>query len=637
MPELYTPVTWTSTNVAYQPSVQPTSNIYVPSVITPSYREQYIQQNPSALLEIGYQQAAGVQISEPSRAFYSSASGVAETIRRGIPEVTARVSAVPVVGAPVAYGTRFTSGSVADYIESVGMIPGGVEVIRQRPEIFPTAVRYGVGETIRPLQEELALNRAERQESFEGISQTFADIGVSALLFKGASFGYKGLRRGISWGIKPRVSTFGKEFMGRTPEIYKPRLAFEEAFSPLKRPWEGAKFGREFPLAYKPHEAFTQAFQKMRTFSEVEKGFVWKRPVETGIIQKGTYAEVKRPAIRTFPELQEGFVWKRGVTEYKPPTPRPIETRTISTYGKYYSEEARDIWRAFGKYRPTETTFIKEAGLKEVPSYFIGKKLSPEEIRAQRVEYGRPTFLKGTRPVSVEDYLLVTQEQKVIPVGRQIRQVARVGSSELYKAITKRAPEVIETVKKALPKRYTIESYLRQQVQIRRGVQESMQRGRRKSVFAERPVLKSRQRFMSGLVPVMRFRMGTGIRLRDVSGLASKEMHRQAETTMQRLDTAQTTGQQQTERFITIPRVKFPTPTIIKPTTITPPRSPPKKPPTRLPPTKPPTIRIRKPRMPKPSRKLPESEYGRKTGLMGFGKFGEIARIRSAKEMLRGI
>lgn len=636
MAELYTPPTWTNTNVQVT-STWTEPDIYVPSVVAPSYRQQYIQENypTSPLLKLGYQQAAGFEMNPAFKYIASGTSQVAGTIRQGIPEVSSRLSTIPYVGVPLAVTTPYTSEFFAGTIEAAGMIPGGRQLLYERPWIIPTAVRYGVGETLRPYQEELALNRVERQESFEGIAQTFADIGTSYLLFKGVPI-FRSPR--ASLGLKPKL-TYPEGFMGESPRIYKPRLAFEEAFDPMRRPdvWDiRAKILRDFPLAYKPSTAFTQAFTKPQRFPELEKGFVWKRPVEIGIVQRGTYAEAIRPRIKTFPELEEGYIWKRGAAQYEPPSPYATEPRTISTYGKYFSETARDIWKTFSKYRPSGT-FIREAGFKEVQSYFIGKKLSPEEIRAQRVEYGKPTFLKGTRPVSVEDYLLVTQEQKLIPLGRQIRQVARVGSSELYKAITKRAPEIAETVKKALPKRYTIESYLKQQVRIGRGLQEALQRGKGRSVFAERPRLKSRQRFISGLIPVMRFRTETGLGLRDVSGIASKQMHRQAETTMQRLDTTQTTGQAQTERFITIPRIKFPTPTIIKPTTITTPRPPPKKPPTRLPPTKPPTIRIRKPRIPKPGRKLPESEYGRKTGLMGFGRFGEIARIRSAKEMLRGI
>lgn len=641
MADLYTPVTWASYHPAITPTGSPpTSNIYVPSIVAPSYREQYIRENYPTLLATGYQQVAGFEISPPFQAIASGASWVAGTIRQGIPEVSARLSAIPYIGYPLAVTTPYTSEFFAGTIEAAGMIPGGREVLYKRPAVIPTAVRYGVGEMLRPFQEELALNRVERQESFEGISQTIADIGVSYLLFKGLPI-FRSPRLGL--GLKPKP-IYPEGFMGETPRIYKPSAAFGEAFDPMKRidVWGvRAKILRDFPLAFKPGEAFTQAFaSKLRTFPETEPRYVWKRPTEPLVFKRGTFYEVQPGYVRgrtTFPELEPGYKWERKAPEYKPPPSYYKEPKPISTYGRYYSEEARSIWKTFGKYRPTETTFIKEARLGEVPSYFMGKKLSPEEVRTQRVKYGREPFIKGTRTVSLKEMLLVTSEQKLMPLGRQIRQVATTGRSEIYKAITKRVPEIAETVKRTLPKRYTIESYLKQQIRIGRGVQESLQRGRKKSMFGQRPILKSRQKFMSGLIPVMRFRTETGLRIGEISGVASRQTLREGQTTMQRLDTGQTTRQQQTTRFITIPRITFPAPTrtIIKPTITFKPR-PPTKPPTYPPTIKPPTIRIRKPRVPKPSRLL-ESDYGRKGGLLGFGRFGELSRIKSAKEILRGL
>lgn len=651
MVELYTPVTWSSIHPAISTTaVQPTSNIYVPSVITPSYRQQYIQENypttsvigapqPSPLLESGYQQAAGFEMNPAFRYIASGTSWIAGTIRQGIPEVSSRLATVPYIGVLLAYGTRFTSESVAGIIESAGMIPGGREILYKRPEIIPTAVRYGVGETLRPFQEEMALNRAERQESFENIAQTFADIGVSALIFKGIGTLPKIPKMRIGLRAKP---IYPEGFMGEAPKIYKPPTAFEEAFSPMRRidVWgTRAKVLRDFPLAFKPGEAFTQAFtSKLRTFPETEPGYVWKRPTETLVSKRGTFYEVQPEYVRgrtTFPELEPGYRWERAPTTYKPPPSYFKEPKALGISAEYYSELGQEVYKTFGKYRP-KGTFIKEAGLGDIPSYFMGKKLSPEEIRAQRVKYGREPFIKG-RTVSLKEMLMVTPEQKLIPLGRQLRQGITTGRSELYKAMSRKVPEVAKTVKRALPRRYTIESYLKQQARITKGYQESLQRGRGKSMFAERPTLKSRQRFLRGLIPVMRFRTETGLRIGEISGVSSKQALREAQTSMQRLDTVQITRQEQRERFITIPRFTFTAPRIIKPIDISKPRPPPKKPPYEPPTTKPPTFRFRKPRMPKPSRGLPESDYGRKGGLLGFGRFGELARIKSAKEMLKGI
>lgn len=203
--------------------------------------------------------------------------------------------------------------------------------------------------------------------------------------------------------------------------------------------------------------------------------------------------------------------------------------------------------------------------------------------------------------------------------------------------MTKRVPEVAETVKRALPKRYTIEGYLKQQIQIGKLRQELMQRPTTKGMFAQRPVLRSRMKFFSGLVPVMRFRTDMGLRFGETSASASRQTLRMGQSTTQRLDTGLITRQTQRDTGILIPRLTFPTPTIIKPiTTIKPPR-PPTKPPTYPPTIKPPTFRFKPPKKLRPTRGLPESDYGRKGGLLGFGRFGELARIRSAKEILRGL
>lgn len=523
MVDLYTPVTWTSTNVAYQPSVQPTANIYVPSVITPSYRQQYIQQNYPTLLETGYQQATGVQISEPSLAFYSGASGVAETIRRGIPEVSARVSAVPVVGPPTAFVTSRTSESTARLIETGGMIPGGVEVLAQRPAIFPTAVQYGVGETVRSIGEEW-----ERDPS-----QVISDIGVSALLFKG----------------------LGKIPRPRTP--YKPGSLFGET-----------KAIREYRAMMRdPPKPFLKAVDISS----------YNRMVAENI------KSVSRPSVfgKKPPTLE---VWK-------PPTPELHNLITGEKTVFMKQGEAYLVGRGRPLYEPRPAGFVKRGLSVEEYNKMVAERMKP----IKTIELGRGATITG-RPVNVMEYLMVggprtthsfrpkvggfrpklpsarisrmaTQRLR----GRPGRGVFRFGEGRYRGMIIPRVRGgQVSLPSKAISTRATLELGERTTPDILQG---------RKQIYTPVSIQKQERGILSAQYQV------------------SLQVQKQTQKQTQR------------QRLGEATRMRF----------------------------APPTFRFRKPRMPKPSRRFDTGDFMKRGGSLGFGKFGEIARIRSAKEMLKGI
>lgn len=106
------------------------------------------------------QQIAQGTISPVSMRIYDMMAGVAGTIRRGIPEVSRRLEQLPVIGKPAAFVTSRTNEQFARLSETVGMIPGGTEVLVKRPQLIAPATIHGTSETIRSTAEELRTDPA---------------------------------------------------------------------------------------------------------------------------------------------------------------------------------------------------------------------------------------------------------------------------------------------------------------------------------------------------------------------------------------------------------------------------------------------------------------------------------------------
>lgn len=529
MAELYTPVTWSSLHPAFQPSTLPQTNIYVPSVITPTYREQYIRENYPTTLATGYQQAQGVTISAPSLAFYSGASGIAEQIRRGIPEASARISAVPVVGAPIAYGTRFTSESTARLIETGGMVPGGVEVLAQRPTIFPTAVQYGVGETIRSTGEELQTEPI----------QVFSDIAVSGLLFKGL-------------GKLPRLRVpykIGSVF-GETRAIREYRTMMREPPKPFLKAVDIASYNR-------------MVAENIKSVS---------RPSTFGKM----FGMARRP-----PTLE---VWKVSTPEL-----HNLVTGERTIFMKQGA--AYLVGRGKPLYEPKTTGFIKKGLGVEEYNKMVAERMKP----LKTIELGRGATITG-RSVNVMEYLMVGG-QRITPSfrpkvggfrpkmpsarisrmdtqrlrGRPGRSMFRFGEGRFMPMIIPRVRGgQISLPSEAISTKAALELGERTTPQFLQG---------RRQIYTPISAQKQEKAILTAQFQV------------------SQQVQRQMQRQIQR----QRTGTRTTPKLM------------------------------------PPTFRIQKPKKPKPTRGLPESDYGRRGGLLGFGRFGELAKIKSGREILRGI
>lgn len=540
MVELYTPVTWSSIHPAISTTaVQPTSNIYVPSVITPSYRQQYIQENyptlsvigapqPSPLLGAGYQQATGA-LSPITTSFYTGASSISEQIRRGIPIVSERVLLVPVVGPALAYVTPYTSESVARGIETVGMIPGGLEVIARRPQVFPTALQYGVGETISSLSEEITTRPG----------QVVSDILVSGLFFKG-----------LGTLPRPKISFRPGRLFGETRAIREYRTMLRESPKPFLKAVDIASYNRMVAENIK-------SVSRPSTFGKM---FGASRIPPTLEVRKSPTTELHNLVTgeRTvFMKQGAAYLVGRGTPVYEPRTTGFIKRGLgVEEYNKMVAE----------RMKPLKTIELGRGAT------ITGRSVNVMEylmVGGQRITPSFRPKVGGFRPKlpSAKISRLATQRLR----GRPGRSMFRFGEGRFLPIIIPRVRGgQLSLPSEAISTRAAVELGERTTPQFLQ---------RRRQIYTPASAQKQEKAILTAQFQV------------------SQQVQRQMQKQIQR----QRLGESTRSRFA------------------------------------PPTFRLQKPKKPRPIRGLPESDYGRKGGLLGFGRFGELARIKSGREILRGL
>ena len=510
----------------------PSSPAYTgsPPTINPVIQISTPVQRPPEPTANPYQQAAGA-ISKTSKDIYYGAVSISEQIRRGIPEVSKRLHAVPIVGIPTAFITSRTSESFARTIEAGGMIPGGVEVLAKRPHVFPSAVSYGVGESIRSVGTEL------RTDPF----QTVSDIAVTGVIFKGA-----GKARSILPTGKGRVVPRAGE---------KPVLSIK-------------MFG----------ESTSQKLSRQYGF--------------TGQTVKPPSAPL---SVKVFGESRGAMLQRKyGVPTSKTWVPK-VETSIKPPISKGFIRKDFTI-----KEIETPVSFIR-------PYNEIIRPPAPKK-----------TFISSSTPtVSLKDMLMVMPEQKIVPF-RETR--LRIG------AVERTARRTLETPARKWKTAFeeSLEARTRKRTAPKFEIGREGREGRGQRIGG---IVFGGKRFANAPKSVPMFKHRDLIGNRDISRIGERVTEKQ-ETglipglmTGQLLRNLQITGQIQKQ----IPKLKQPEISKV--------REPTRKPP-GFPKIRPPELKT-----PKLKKTITTSNIWnkRKLGRRAFGKYGETSRIRSAKEMLKGV
>jgi hypothetical protein len=116
--------------------------------------------------------------------FYRAAESVAATIRKGIPIVSQKLQAVPIIGKPLAAVTPYTSESVTRFIETGSMIPGGIEVIGRETVKFVSsgATKFTPGLGMAVAAGVASIPTSAIESAQKEPAQFASDIAVASLL-----------------------------------------------------------------------------------------------------------------------------------------------------------------------------------------------------------------------------------------------------------------------------------------------------------------------------------------------------------------------------------------------------------------------------------------------------------------------